>query len=415
MNRLSFFAATYTSYLLCGATSARAVTWNDIRSSAATHILPLRSADQSIERADAAKDEAKGGFFPTLKATASSARTVDPEPAGSVTGSRLGVTASQNLFSGFSDQKNVEKFDAQKQSAVAARAVESVNQRNILRKIFNNGLYQQELLELSKKIVDRREQNVRIVNLRYSSGLENKSSYLKVQAAQLEAEANRDLTTARYSSTKLEASRRSGRTIAAEERFEGSLIPDLTIKVPAGQHPNIVRAQADRDAAASNVDVTRSGWLPQLTADASAYRAGTDFKLEPQNHYELGLTLTVPIFTPNQSPRYREASSDLSKAEISLATAQLEFDLSLNDAKIVVEDAKRRVDVAIKTVEATEMQAEVYRKRYTLGLISFQDWDSAETDFIKANTDYLLVQQKFADAVADLDSAEGRKLEEEGP
>lgn len=415
MSPVIFFSTVcMCTYLVARTTTLYAVTWNDLRRAAAGHILPLKHADESIERSEAAQDEAKAGFFPTIKATASSARTVDPEPAGSVTGTRLGVTASQNLFSGLYDQKNIDKFAAQKQAAIAARAAESVNQRSLLRKIFNNGLYQQQLLELYKKIVARREQNVRIVNLRYNSGLENKSSYLKVQAAQLEAEANRDLAVARYTSTKNEASRRSGRNIAEDELFEGSLLPDLTIKTSSGPHPTIVRAQADRNAAAAQVDVTRSGWFPQLTADASAFRSGRDFKLEPQNHYELGITLTVPIFSPSQSPRYREAASDLAMAEMNLATTQLDYDLALNTAKIVVEDARRRVDVAAKSVEATEMQAEVYRKRYTMGLISFQDWDAAETDFIKANTDYLVVQQKFADAAVDLDSADGRKLEDEG-
>lgn len=392
-----------------------AVSWDELRSSAVNNILPLRAANQSVERADAATSEAKAGFLPTLKASANAARSIDPEPTGAINSNRVGVTASQNLFSGFSDQKSVEKAEASKTSAVAARNNESVNQRSVLRKIFNNGLYQQQLLELSKQIVARREQNVRIVNLRYSSGLENKSSFLRVQASQMQAEADRDLTAARYASAKIDAGRRSGRNLSENDRFDGDLAKDASSTQPQGPHPTIMKAQADRDAASSNVAVTRAGWLPQLSADASAYRSGDDFKLDSQNHYQVGLTLTVPLFTPTQSPQYREATSDLTKAEISLASAQLEYDLTLKNAKIVVDDAKRRVNIAQKTFEATEMQAEVYRKRYTLGLISFQDWDSAETDFINANREYLTTQQKLADAVADLDSAEGRKLEDEGP
>lgn len=401
--------------LFITSTPLAAVTWDELRTSAITNILPLRNANQSVERADAEVSDAKAGFLPSLKASGSTNRSISPDPAGAATNSRVGVTASQNLFAGFSDQRNIERAESSRNATIAARSAESVNQRAVLRKIFNNGLYQQQLFELSKKIVARREQNVRIVNLRYSSGLENKSSYLKVLAAQLQAEADRDFTIAKYSTAKLEASRRSGRPITDAETFEGTLAQAPHATSPNNTHPNVIKAQADRDTASSSVDVARAGWLPLLSADASAYRAGPDFKLTPDNRYELGLTLTVPIFTPTQSPHYREAASDLAKAEIGLAAAQLEFDLKLRSSQIIVDDAKRRVEVSAKTVAATEMQAEVYRKRYTLGLISFQDWDAAETDSINADRDYLLTQQKLADAIADLDAAIGRKLEEEGP
>lgn len=412
---LTIFILSSVVISLLKGSLARAVTWNDLRSSASANILPLRNADQSVERAQAIKDEASGGYLPTLKATASAARTMDPQPTGSATSNRLGVTASQNLFSGFSDEKSIEKADALKNSAVAARASESVNQRMILRKLFNSGLYLQQSLELSKKIVDRRQQNVRIVNLRYSSGLENKSSYLKTQATQLEAEADRDQSLANLSNARVEAARRSGRPISETELFEGALPQAPSTVTPNSNHPDLVRAQFDRDSAAAAVGETRAGWLPQLTADASAYRGGTDLKLEPQNHYEIGLTLSVPIYTPTQSPRYREATVDLAKAEISLASTQLDLELKLRKARSTVEDAKRRVGVAVKNVEASQMQAEVYRKRYTLGLISFQDWDAAESDFIKADKEFLIAQQNLANAVADLDAAIGRKLEDEIP
>jgi len=136
--------------------------------------------------------------------------------------------------------------------------------------------------------------------------------------------------------------------------------------------------------------------------------------LEPETHISLGLTLSVPLFKPGQNADYREATIDWKKAEISITETRRTLEIQAQKASLALNDAATRKNIALKVFEAAKLQAEVYRNRYTLGMISFQDWNSAETEFIESERKLLDAKYAFADAWADMDAAYGKGLEVAG-
>jgi outer membrane protein TolC len=76
--------------------------------------------------------------------------------------------------------------------------------------------------------------------------------------------------------------------------------------------------------------------------------------------------------------------------------------------------ARQKLEVARKIFEATKLQAEVSRQRYTLGMMSFQDWDSYESDLMRSEGEVLRAKYNLSDAHADYLEAIGIALEE-GP
>ncbi|MCX6124562.1 MAG: TolC family protein [Proteobacteria bacterium] len=407
-------AALFFGTLLT-ARSSFAITWDELRQFALSGNPNLRSADIEIERTETTIKAAKGGYYPSVKAAYSKTRAIDPEPYGASTSNRLSVSASQNLFAGFADLNLVEKAESFMSSQTAAKASISCEQRLALRKAFNGGLYLQDGKHFAKKTLDRRRENVRIVNLRYEGGRENKSSALKTEASRLSAEADLNFYLGSLKVIHSQISRLIGKDLPEGEIFQGQL--DQNILRPSvrefTQHPKMIQAEADLRASQANINASRSGWLPILTADAAAYRSGGDQSLEASPHYSIGLTLTVPIFTPSQSPRYRDAVLEREKNDLHVSDVQNTLKLDFEKGQVALEDAKARAQVAAKMVEATEMQAQVYRQRYTLGMVSFQDWDTAESEYIKAEKDLLNARHDLADARADLDLTQGLGLKED--
>lgn len=398
------------------AKAANAVTWDEVRTAAMSGNVSLKQAEIEVQKATESIKSSRSGYLPSINASYSKDRSIHPKPSEALTSNRLALKASQNLFAGLADKSAVERAEANKLNAEASKAIASSTQRAALRKIFDNALYFQEAHSLARRTVARRSENVRIVNLRYDGGLENKSSALKTQAAKQQAEADEKLYQASLAVSLLELSNLCGKTISEQETVEGSLDRGGSYtKVNLDTHPKLVEANASKDAAAAGINVARSGWFPSLTADATAYRDGKDSALEPSNHFSVGMTLTVPLFNPTQSAQYRQSALDWKKAELQQNEVKKSLELDLKKALVSLEDAKTRRDIALKVLEASKMQAEVYRQRYTLGMISFQDWDAAESDFIKAERELLSARHTLADAWTDIESVHGKTLEDQSP
>ncbi len=99
-------------------------------------------------------------------------------------------------------------------------------------------------------------------------------------------------------------------------------------------------------------------------------------------------------------------------AELAVNAAKQDLDLELARAQVKLESSVGEFEAAKKNLEASKLQAEVYRQRYTLGMISFQDWDVAESDFIRADREMLSARRSLADAVTQVELAQGLTLEE---
>ena len=121
----------------------------------------------------------------------------------------------------------------------------------------------------------------------------------------------------------------------------------------------------------------------------------------------------MPLFDGQTSADVRGAAAKLSAATVSLAESRATAAQKFKATKSNVDFALQRLEVAKKGFEASKLQAEVSRQRYTLGLLSFQDWDAYESELIKSELDVLSGERDVADAVADFYEAAGLTLEED--
>ncbi len=362
--------------------------WEESLRQAATTNPDLRAAQDNLRATEMDVRGAGSGFLPRL--SGSVAKTDTTTPASTTIGTpdySTALTASQNLFAGFRDQASVAQ-------ARANRAVAEANLRTArarlsfdLKSAFAALRSADDALLLSADILRRREQNLRLVELRYESGRENKGSLYLSQAT---------LSQARFELLQAEqtlrvAQAQFARVLGRDDPQALRLAGEVPIAVPPTQvdfvqavqnTPDQQRAVAQVEAAKAGVDIASSTFWPSLDLSGTASRTGNDWFPEDRRN-SVSLSLTVPIFSGGKdyygvrSAGARESAAEASREGL---IRQLRAQLEQSYAGYVQAVAKLGVDEDF--LKAATARAEIARSKYSNGLMSFEDWDIIENDLI---------------------------------
>ena len=401
----------------------------------------VAAARHAESAAQARADQSRSAFLPQVSATVDTNRSAsDSGTASQTTAPRLGAATSleplaaadswrytdqfsygvavkQSLFSGFKDQATVKRREAEVEGAEAAIRQSRVELAFNLRSAFIQQLYAQELVELQRQVAKRRRENVRLVELRFEGGRENKGSLLKSRATQKQADL--DVAAAERSLTVAQAqlARVLGRQLSAATRVHGIFgvhpVPTVAdLAAVAHSVPAVQQAAAAVRAAAYTTDATRAASYPEIAATASAARAGDHWPPDG-NRLSVGLNLSMPLYTGGSlKADERAAEADHARSQAALASAESQAYATLVDARAGMEDAVARVAVQADVKEAAVLQEEIARNQYALGLLSFQEWDLIENGLNDADQRVLATRKDAATAYATLSRALGQTLAE---
>lgn len=407
--------ALLISVIALTGSSAAALTWDEVKSAALTSAPTLQSAKAQTESADAQVEQAKGAFLPKLKSSLSSTRTIDHDEGKTFSRHSVALELEQSIYTFGKDSAELEAAKANLSASEASQNGASVALRIKLAKAWSKSLYLQELIKITERNVSRREANYQIVQLRYAGGRENLGSVLKTESAKLRSKTDSLEAKANFELSKGDLAILIGKDIGPGEQLSGDLnanSPKIT-GLSGKKHPDLIASESKLHAAEESLKAARAKYLPDLTLSASARKSATpDFPLH-EPIYAAGVTFSVPLFNPSTSAAVRTAASAQKSAAITLASLQATQLQKIKSTKSAFDFAKERLQVAAKSFEASKLQAEVSRQRYTLGLMSFQDWDSFESELIKSELDLLQAQRETAETLADYYEALGVTLEEE--
>jgi outer membrane protein len=267
------------------------------------------------------------------------------------------------------------------------------------------------LLDLVKNIATRRADSVRLVEMRYDGGRENKGSLMLKQAQLADA-----LYGVGESERALELARRRLAGLMKQTAF-----PDFTVAgelstnpPPSGvsldelarQTPSYRSAEANIKAAEQGFVITRSARFPQVTASASLTGSGeSNIKTES---WQTGIAVSLPLFTGGQ------LSQDIIISGLKLEQSKLDAENTiltlLNNLQTAINtyrDRNATLSVQKAQLDAADMRATVARAQYQQGLISFQDWDTIENSLITAQRNWLSSRRAADQAEAAWQNAMG--------
>jgi outer membrane protein len=379
----------------------------------------LRAARANLNAATYTAKGAYSGYLPQLSAGASyndisgnAATTTNTTTSTSTY--NTSVSLSQNLFAGYQDQAKVAQGAANREATAASLSVAKAKLSQDLKDAFIGLKYAQDNVQLTEQIMHRLEENLRLVELRFESGNENKGSYLLTKASLAQAryehlQAQQDVVSAQ---TQLARVLGRGASGALEVRGDvpvsepGAAAPDFQQLVR--QIPDYQQVAAQQKFAEAGVTLARSGLYPSLDLSGSVSRVGDNWFPDGTRRI-VGLNLNVPLYSGGKD--YYATKSAVSSLEAAASNTdsteqQLLVRLKQAYAGYVESAEKLKVDQAF--LDAATTRAEIARSKYNNGLMTFEDWDIIENDLIQRQKTFLLTRRDRVVAEAAWEQAQGK-------
>ena len=389
--------------------AAETLSWEACVTMTAQQNAALRAAYDNVRAAEHLARSAFGGYLPSVSASAGRTKYDYSTSSSTYTAS---VTATQNLFAGFKDQAGVEQAEANKAAADAALRIARAQASFDLKSAFAALRYAQDSQKLADDIVRRREENLRLVELRFEGGRENKGSFFLSRASASQAryerlQAQHALWVAQESLARV-LGKDEARTIDILGNVPEAPPPaTVALDTLLPRTPEYEQALAQEKAAEADVRIARSGLLPTLNLTGTAGRQGESWV--PNDHRNsAGVSLTVPIYSGGKdyyATKGAAASLAAAQANRENTVRTLRTKLQQGYTGYVQAEEKRRVD--LEFVEAAATRAEIARSKYNNGLLSFEDWDIIENDLISRQKAALVSQRDRITAEASWEQAQG--------
>jgi outer membrane protein TolC len=387
------------------------LTWEQCLQQAASQNAELQAARANLDAAQSRVRAARSGYYPQLSAGAassdSSGSAVTLGPSHSAA-----VTATQNLFAGFQDEAKVEQASANEHAARADLAATRAKISSDLKAAFAGLVAAQDSVVVAEQIERRLAENLRLVQLRFEGGRENKGSFLltkaSLQQAQLDSLQARQLVRSAQAQLARVLTFRDGTDLRAQGEVPVSAPPPAPeFAAIAARVPAYVKAQAQEDVARAEVRLARVGFYPSLDLSASAVREGNDFPPE-DNRRTVGLTLTVPLFSGGRDYYgTQSAASNLFAAASSKTDVERSALVQLKQTHAAFVEAVERLKVDEAFLEAAVTRSEIARSKYDNGLMSFEDWDRIESDLTQRQKAVLFSRRDRVNAEAAWEQAQG--------
>lgn len=329
----------------------------------------------------------------------------------------VGLTLSQSLFAGFRHQAERDRNRWQVEANEAARRAVRAQVGFDLKTAFARLLFAQDRVTLAEAIAARRKENLELVELRFEAGREHKGSFARSQAAHHDAEfdvaqAQRAL---RVAQRELAAAlgRRDPGALGVAGDFEVAPPPPApAFEALAENTPARLQQTAQARAAAAGVTLARAPFFPELSASGAVSRSGDEPNVDfDSEQWSAGVFLTFPLFTGGRNTYgFQAAQAAFRRAQADLQSATNDVLIALQQAHAAFQDSVERVEVRREFVTASELRAEIARKLYSTGLMTFENWDLIENDLITARSQMLASLRDRLTAEAAWERAQGQGL-----
>ena len=384
----------------------------------------LKSAQSTLYSFENKEGGARYNFFPQLSAdivndrgeNVGLLRTVDNTTSSKTktnTYSAL-LTLRQNVFNGLADMAGTDKAGANTKASGQSLIITKAKLSFDLKNSFEGLRFAKEYQKLTKEIINRRKENLNIVELRYHNGMENKGSVLLSRATLEQAEY--DNLVARNAERVSTAA--LARAIGLDEFADITIKGEVPVSEPpstpdfkqlAQQTPYYQEAVFKEEGAQAGKVVARSEFFPKFNIFATAGEQGNYLWPEDQRRWSLGFTLTLPFFNGGRDYYGTKSAVNTWAASVSnRIEASRDILQKLEKAYADFIEAVVRNNVNYSFMEASKLRAEIARRKYNNGLLIFDDWTIIEDKYVSDSKTYLLSKRDKIFAEANWEYAQGK-------
>jgi len=191
---------------------------------------------------------------------------------------------------------------------------------------------------------------------------------------------------------------------------------DQALSEAVKARPEMLKNEADKEAARARVKAEQSNYLPTLSANgAYNWASGTQelgpFRGDIRDSWNAGVMLTMPLFEGGiTSGKVSEARANLHVLEAQGNLLRQSIVIELNQANADIESASARVEVMESSMKKARENLDLAQGRYEAGVGPYIEVTdaivaavNAATDRVQALYDYQLAAARFFKAVGRLE------------
>jgi outer membrane protein len=415
-----WFFFSISLFLIQAAIAADTLSWDMCVNEAIQNNPDLRQARATLQASQYQIKAAGSGFYPQISANLNSSYGKNTTsnsvglPMGTDRFSSASVSATQNLFAGFQTEGGVHQAEANAKVSEASLETTRAKVGFDLKSAYAGLLYAQNSLNLTQDIIQRRQENLKIVELRFESGNENRGSLLLSQAYLKEAQLNYLQAKDAIAVAQKQLAQVLGRDASDEMRVSGGIPvsePDekIDLKMLTDKTPDHLQAVAQEKAADAAVTVARAPLFPSLNLVGSVGQNDNSSSSISSNSWSVGLTLSYPFFVGGRDyyntkaalENFSAAVSNRESVDRGLVTRLKQVFTNYVEAVV-----KLKVDQSF--LQAATVREEIGRSKYNNGLLSFDQWDIIENDLIARQKSVLQSERDRVIGEAAWEQAQGK-------
>ena len=390
------FIFLFLGFFTC---QANALTWQAAMSLAAINSNDIKSAQKQLEAYRWSYFRTYSSFLPQLSANLSVGESTGA--SGNSYSDSYGLSVRQSLFSGMTNYYNARSAAVSLDINAASLQSTMADYYSQVRAGFVDLFIAQNNLTVQRKIRQSREANLRMIQLLYDGGTEDKGNYLRTRSQLASADYNIAAAMRQLELAQLKLSQLIGANVSSAEgelAVASVSLPDydnLMKSAPA----NII-AKSQLELAEISRKASLSGFLPTVSLNGSYQNSGNSWP--PTNSSKsLSLNVSLPIFPGGSNFADRViAGFQLDKAREDFAKSQKDLYFSIRQAYNDLKDAIEAYHVQKTALAASAERARIAQASYMNGLISYNDWDLIQNDYINNQSSLLNYQRNMLVAEA---------------
>ena len=376
------------------------MTWQEAMTLAAANSNDIKGAQKQLEAYRWSYYRSYSSFLPQVSASLSIGESSGA--SGNSYSDSYGLSVRQSLFSGTTNYYNarsaavnLDLYNASLQSTMASFYGQ-------VRQGYVDLIIAQNNLTVQRKIRQSRETNLRMIQLLYNGGTEDKGNYLRTKSQFASADYNVAAAMRQLELAQLKLSQLIGSDVSSAE---GELavvtvasLPDFDSLMKSA--PANIVAKAQLELADISQKESLSGFLPSVNLSGSYQKSGSSWP--PANSSKsLSLSVSLPIFPGGSNIADRViAGFQLDKAREDFAKGQKELYFTIRQAYNDLKDAIESYNVQKTALAASTERARIAQAGYINGLISYIDWDTIQNDYINNQSSLLNYQRNMLVAEA---------------
>jgi outer membrane protein len=395
----------------------------------------LKVAERNLTATEYSESGAKSGFFPQISSNLSytygnsggSSGLLNGAESNASTSTSISLTATQNIFNGYLDQAKIDQARANRLAADANLSTAKAKLSFELKTAFAGIQFAQESIRLTSEIIKRREANLKLVELRYSGGRENKGALLLSRAYLEQALYEKLQAQNVLKNAQTQLAKVLGREDSEELSVQGS-IPELTtsraevlervksiepskmffdLKQIAYKTPEVALARAQEDSAMTQMELSSAGLYPTLSLSGTTGAVGSVWMPGTQR-WSVGAALTIPLFGGGKDYYAKRSSGESAKAAtLNRDSVFHQTLLRLQQTWTAYLEGTQKLRVDQTFAEALALREKIAKEKYNNGLMSFDDWDLIENDLISRQKVTIQTQREWLNAEAAWEQAQG--------